>query len=314
VRQAHDRARSASRNEEEEARRLGIDVRATRTAILDCLEQADSGRAFRVALEARGLILANGDKRDCFVVVNEAAGIHPLNKRLTGITLTVMRERMADLDRTQLPSVAEAKAMQRERQNAREERADNELSTAPQIDIDQTSAVAPVHGAEPLASNWDRDAADRAWLERVENAGIAHAIEQSSRQPAISMTLSDIKVPAGEQPVTPPRASTPEPEQGLRNAWSLGDHLLGGVTQVLTALADFAANMIAPPPPPTRDQAIRAAMVAEEKQEARAEQTVQQEKLTTQNWLIDELKRQQQAREREDEEHQVRERRRSHSP
>jgi hypothetical protein len=225
-----------------------------------------------------------------------------------------MRERMADLDRTQLPSVAEAKAMQRERQNAREERADNELSTAPQIDIDQTSAVAPVHGAEPLASNWDRDAADRAWLERVENAGIAHAIEQSSRQPAISMTLSDIKVPAGEQPVTPPRASTPEPEQGLRNAWSLGDHLLGGVTQVLTALADFAANMIAPPPPPTRDQAIRAAMVAEEKQEARAEQTVQQEKLTTQNWLIDELKRQQQAREREDEEHQVRERRRSHSP
>jgi hypothetical protein len=313
ARQAHDRARSASRKEEEEARRLGVDGRGVRTAILDCLEQADSGRAFRAALEEHGLVLANGDKRDCFVVVDEAAGIHALNKRLTGITLAAMRERLADLDRAQLPSVAEAKAMQRERQNAREERAGSNLSVAPQTAIDQTSAAAPMHGAEPPIPNWDRDAADRAWLERVENAGIAHAIEQSSGQPAISMTLSDIKVPAGEQPVTPARAFTPEPEQGLRNAWSLGDHLLGGVTQVLTALADFAANMIAPAPPPTRDQAIRAAVVAEEKQDARAEQLVQQEKLSTQDWLIDELKRQQQAREREDEEHQVRERRRSHS-
>jgi hypothetical protein len=246
-------------------------------------------------------------------VVNEAAGIHPLNKRLTGITLAAMRERMADLDRAELPSVAAAKAMQRERQNAREERAGNELSAAPQIGIDQTSAAASMRVSELPVPNWDRDAADRAWLERVENAGIAHAIEQSSRQPAISMTLSDIKVPAGEQPVTPARASAPEPEQGLRNAWSFGDHLLGGVTQVLSALADFAANMIAPAPPPTREQAIRAAMVAEEKQEARAEQLVQQEKLSTQDWLIDELKRQQQAREREDEEHQTRERRRNHS-
>jgi hypothetical protein len=48
VRQAHDRARSASRNEEEEARRLGVDVRAVRTVILECLEQADSGPSARL--------------------------------------------------------------------------------------------------------------------------------------------------------------------------------------------------------------------------------------------------------------------------
>ena len=205
-------------------------------------EHADSGGAFRAALEEHGLILANGDKRDCFVVVDEAAGIHALNKSLTGITLTAMRERMADLDRAQLPSVAEAKAMQRERQNAREERADGKLSAAPQIDIDQTSAAAPIRVAEPPAPNWDRDAADRAWLERVENAGVAHAIEQSSRQPAISMSLSDIKVPAGEQPVTPPRAFTPEPEQGLRSAWSFGDHLLGSVTQCSHGVGRFCGE------------------------------------------------------------------------
>ena len=72
TRQAHDRARAASRNEQEESRRLGTDVRGIRTAILDCLEHADSGKAFCAALEERGLILANGDKRDCFMVDGEA--------------------------------------------------------------------------------------------------------------------------------------------------------------------------------------------------------------------------------------------------
>jgi hypothetical protein len=48
-RQAHDRARVAERKEVEEARRLGTDVRAIRTAILDCFEHSDNGRAFKAA-------------------------------------------------------------------------------------------------------------------------------------------------------------------------------------------------------------------------------------------------------------------------
>ena len=60
-------------------------------------------------------MLANGDKRDCFVVVDQAGGHHALNKKLTGQTLAEMRDRLADLDRAQLPSVEQAQAMQRER-------------------------------------------------------------------------------------------------------------------------------------------------------------------------------------------------------
>jgi Relaxase/Mobilisation nuclease domain len=115
ARQPHDRARAPERSEMEESRRLGTDVRAIRTAILDCLERADGGKAFKAALEERGLMLANGDRRDCFVVVDQAGGLHSLGKKLTGQTLAETRARLADLDRSQLPDVEQAQDIQRER-------------------------------------------------------------------------------------------------------------------------------------------------------------------------------------------------------
>ena len=116
TRQPHDRARAAGRNELEESRRLGTDVREIRTAILDSLEQSDGGKAFKAALEGRGFLLANGDRRDCFVVIDPAGGQHALNKKLTGLTLMETRDRLADLDRSQLPSVDRAKEMQAARE------------------------------------------------------------------------------------------------------------------------------------------------------------------------------------------------------
>ena len=44
-RRPHDRARAGTRNELEESRRLGTDIRAIRTAILDCFEKSDNGKA-----------------------------------------------------------------------------------------------------------------------------------------------------------------------------------------------------------------------------------------------------------------------------
>lgn len=45
-----------------------------------------------------------------------AGGQHALNKKLAGLTLAAMRERMSDLDRSELPSVEQAKELQAERQ------------------------------------------------------------------------------------------------------------------------------------------------------------------------------------------------------
>jgi Relaxase/Mobilisation nuclease domain len=135
----HDKARAAERDEYEESKRLGTDIRTIRNTILNCLEQSDSGRSFKAALEEKNLMLANGDRRDCFVVIDQEGGHHALNKKLTGMTLAATRERLADLDRSQLPSVEQAQDIQRGRQQQRE--ADRQ--------------------AEPAAPIWDRDAANR---------------------------------------------------------------------------------------------------------------------------------------------------------
>lgn len=132
-RQPEDRAKAPGRGEEEESRRIGTDVREIRTAILDCLEHADGGRGFRAALAERGLTLANGDRRDCFVVIDEAGGHHALNKKLTGVTLAAMRERMSDLDRSELPTVAQAKQLAADRQPQPELQPDRPEKTAPAL-------------------------------------------------------------------------------------------------------------------------------------------------------------------------------------
>jgi hypothetical protein len=109
-RQAGDLAKTAGRDEFEEARRLGTDLKAIRSQILHCFQQSDNGRAFKAALDERGMQLANGDRRDCFVVVDAAGGQHALNKKLTGLTLAETRARLGDLNRAQLPGVEQAKA------------------------------------------------------------------------------------------------------------------------------------------------------------------------------------------------------------
>jgi hypothetical protein len=111
-RRPNDLARAAGRDEFEEARRLGTDLKAIRSRILDCFERSDSGKAFQAALAEHGYRLANGDRRDCFVVIDQAGGQHALNKKLTGLTLAATRERLGDLDRSQLPGVEQAQELQ----------------------------------------------------------------------------------------------------------------------------------------------------------------------------------------------------------
>jgi len=66
-----------------------------------------------------GLMPAS-DRRDCFVVVDQAGGHHALNEKLTDSTLAQIRQRLGDIDRSQLPNVSQAQRMQRARSAARE--------------------------------------------------------------------------------------------------------------------------------------------------------------------------------------------------
>jgi hypothetical protein len=107
------KTKSAARAEFEQSRRLGTDLKAIRNTILECWQSADSGQAFAAALDEHGFILAKGDRRD-YVIIDREGGDHALSKRITGATAPETRQRMADIDRASLPSVDDAKTMQRE--------------------------------------------------------------------------------------------------------------------------------------------------------------------------------------------------------
>ena len=144
-RQPEHRARGADRREFEESRRLGTDINEIRTAILDSFSKSDSGKSFAAAMKAQGYELANGDRRDCLVVVDHAGGQHALNKKLTGKTLAEIRTRLSDLDRSQLPTVDQAKEIQIDRQAAREIVQTREAVRAA---ITQPKPNTPSHGHE----------------------------------------------------------------------------------------------------------------------------------------------------------------------
>jgi hypothetical protein len=110
--------RTPSHAEMQQGARTGISPQEARAHITKIWRQSDTGAAFAKALEASGWILARGDRRD-FVAVDPKGGVHSLARRIEGATVRDVRARLVDLDPSALPSVAEARAMQRAKQRAR---------------------------------------------------------------------------------------------------------------------------------------------------------------------------------------------------
>ena len=110
------------------AERSGINPTTLKNELSELWRSTDSGKAFAAALDERGYVLAKGDRRD-FCVIDQAGDAHSLARRLDGVKAKDVRERMSDLDRDSLPTVAEARAAQRETQRERAEalKAENPL-------------------------------------------------------------------------------------------------------------------------------------------------------------------------------------------
>jgi hypothetical protein len=106
--------RTPSHAEMLQAERTGINPQDVKRQVTDIWRRTDSGRAFVGALRDAGYLLARGDRRD-FVIVDSAGGVHSLTRRVEGAKAKEIRERMADIDPASLPSVAEARRLQRER-------------------------------------------------------------------------------------------------------------------------------------------------------------------------------------------------------
>lgn len=128
-----------------------IDPKALKAEVTELWKAADSGSAFAAALEDRGYILVRGDSRD-FCIIDQHGDEHSLARRLSGVKAAAVRERMADVDREALPSVAEGRELARARADA----SGDAGSTAPQ-EAAATPVEAPAGDAAPSPAADDLD-------------------------------------------------------------------------------------------------------------------------------------------------------------
>jgi hypothetical protein len=238
-----------TRDEYEQARRLGQDAKAIRSEIREAWDRSDSGKAFVAALEDQGLILAKGERRD-YLVIDREGGMHALGKRILGVSAVQVRERLSDLDRDKLPTVDQA----RERQAVR-------------------------------GANHDREAADRQWQNRVNEAAIA---KPSAEDRAQQSAIDEVRPAAGtEEKAAPVQHAESRTETGTKREslahqrmaqWQkraeaerarvepspvkAGLAVVDGATGVISKLAEFLENLFTggsgpPPREPAQDPVER---------------------------------------------------------
>jgi len=109
-----------SHAEWQQGERAAVDPRAFKEAITALYQQSDSAEAFKAALAERDLILAKGDRRD-YVLVGQDGQIYSLARQIKGVSAKDLRAFMADIDREAVPTVDEAKTLQRDRAPAQSE-------------------------------------------------------------------------------------------------------------------------------------------------------------------------------------------------
>lgn len=104
----------------------GITPEQRQAEITAAYERSDSAAAFRAALEHKGYLLAQGERRG-FVVVDQFGHVHSLTRYIKGHTAKQIKTRLAPLTPEQLPSVDQAReniaGRARQQQDARSDRA-----------------------------------------------------------------------------------------------------------------------------------------------------------------------------------------------
>jgi hypothetical protein len=157
--------RSPSRAELRQEERTGIKSKAVKAEVTAAFRQSDGPEAFRAALEDRGYLLAQGDRRD-YVVVDRAGGIHSLGRRIDGMRAAELREFMSPLDRAKLPTAEIAKETQLDR-------AAGNVSAFDQKNWEEAlaaSAIEKLKSAEELAERHKREIREARADDKIEAA------------------------------------------------------------------------------------------------------------------------------------------------
>lgn len=179
--------RTPSHAEMQQANRSRVTPEQAMAKLTALWQQTDSGKTFAAALAEDGWSLARGDRRD-FVAIDPQGGIHSLSRRVEGITAKDVRARMEDVDRAELPSVADVREAQLARQNA-----------------------APEHG-QALAAESDEDRPRNSAIAMTDGSMVAQQREAMRRFEANSEELNRRR-DAASQPDKPALPPAPDEKQ-----------------------------------------------------------------------------------------------------
>jgi hypothetical protein len=83
------------------SQKTGIDPQQMKAELTDLWRKVDSGKGFTAAIEERGYILAQGDRRN-FCIIDHAGTAHSLARRIEGAKAKDINERLADIDRDKI--------------------------------------------------------------------------------------------------------------------------------------------------------------------------------------------------------------------
>jgi hypothetical protein len=113
--------RTPSRAELRQEERTGIRGKQVKAEVTWIYRASDSVEAFKAGLEAKGYVLAQGDRRD-FVIVDREGGVHSLARRIEGVRAAELRSFMAPIDRKSLPGLEEAQAVYKRKGRTKNEK------------------------------------------------------------------------------------------------------------------------------------------------------------------------------------------------
>lgn len=183
-----------SHAEWQQAERSGHDPRAFKDQVTALYHASENGAALQKNLDAHGLMVAQGDRRD-FVIVDHAGEVYSLARQIKGMTAKDLRAFMADVDADTLPTVAEAKALQEQRPTPEPKPLPEAPAASPPADDGKTGAklddALRTWHAEDMQRLADFHAAERNRIGTMLDQDIAATVAQSDATRAAALERYD---------------------------------------------------------------------------------------------------------------------------
>lgn len=133
----------------QQAERTGLNPAERKALMTELYHTAETGQALREALAEQGYILARGDRR-AFVVVDSLGEVYSLARDIKGVKAKDIQLRFPDLDPESLPGIEDAKASQREMEEAFQKEAAKNYALEGQKQASSLDLSEPTPEPEPV--------------------------------------------------------------------------------------------------------------------------------------------------------------------